>query len=158
MYSIVEKEKSFVVVFDKNADLRDAPGAKFKKKQFGSLKGAEKAAKKYGESIVELFSHTKNLSLVIRTLPELGKEKIKFHIDHITNKTGVVGVYLEHKTDSLGEKIPYGYVANYVVDGKRVLKRFPFARCGSQEAAYRQAISHRIIALNLNRDLLKRSV
>lgn len=156
MFSIVEKEKSFVVQFGKDSDLRDAPVAKFKKKRFGSLKGAEKAAKAYGESLVELFEHTKNLSLVIRTFPELSKDKIKFHIDNIKNRTGVVGVYLEHKIDELGNKFPYAYTANYVVDGQRKLKRFPFAKSGSKEAAYRQAVAHRIVALNLNRGLLNR--
>lgn len=158
MFNLKETSKDVTVVFDKKDDLRDAPEVTFKKNRFGSIKKARAAAAKYGNGLVRLYSQSKFMAAVIADIPVLNEDKVRFHVDDIRNKTGVVGVHLEYTYDRLSRKQKYSYTACYNIDGKQIKKRFPLNKFASEEQAYRAAVSHRILALNLSRDLLQKRV
>lgn len=159
MYKLKETGKKVKVVFDQCDDLRDAPAPKFSRKSHVTIENARKHASRYAKGMVGLYSHTKNLSSVIRQVPQLNKDKINFHVDNIKNKTGVVGVYLEYKYhNGVRDEEAYAYTSNYVVNGERVVTRFPIKNFKSKEAAYFAAVANRLLALNLSRDVLQQIV
>ena len=113
--------------------------------------GALEFANRYADGVREMSNHSKNLSSVIRSSEILSMGKIGFHVDNVTNRTGVVGVYLAR--DVNGKAI--GYVANWCVNGERHRQLFPFSQFPIDEA-YRQACATRLAVLNMNVVMLDR--
>lgn len=153
MYSLVETNKNITVKFNKDSSLRDAPSALFSTLKYKSINKARKEAKKYAKGILDTYTHTKNLSMLLREIPELGKKKIGFHVDNVKNKTGVVGVSLVR---SYPGRTACGYRTSYHVKGRRVVKYFAFSKYFSAEDAFHHAVAFRMNALNTNRDILNR--
>ena len=150
MISIKEKKKSVVVKFDPASKLRDAPKKKFRRELYGD-DGAVQFANRYADGVREMSNHSKNISSVIRSSPILSMGKIGFHVDNVTNRTGVVGVYLAK--NNAGK--PIGYIANWCVNGERHRQLFPFSQFPAEEA-YRQACATRLAVLNMNVVMLDR--
>jgi len=153
MYQIKETTKDLVVNFTSD-ELRHAPSKTFNFLSCGGKKKARIAAEQYVDSLVDLYNQTKNLSAARNLVPTMSDEKVRILIDRSDNKTGVVGVYLEHTYDRLKRKHPYAYIANYTVNGKTKLKRFPISRFGSAEEAFRRAVSYRLFSININKNWL----
>lgn len=153
MYQIKETTKDLVVKFTSD-ELRHAPSKTFNIKSYGGKKKAQAAAEKYVDSLVDLYNQTKNLSAARNLVPTMADEKVRILIDRADNKTGVVGVYLEHISDRLKRKHPYAYVSNYTINGKQKLIRFPLSNYETPEAAFRAAVQHRLFSININKNWL----
>ena len=153
MYQIKETAKEAVVKFT-SLELRHAPSKTFNFKSYGGKKKALAAAEQYVDSLIDLYNQTKNLSAARNLVPRMSDDKVRILIDRPNNKTGVVGVYLEHTYDRLKRKHPYAYVSNYTINGKQKLIRFPLSKFGSPEAAFKAAVQHRLFSINVNKNWL----
>ena len=155
MYNLIETQKHVTVDFSKTRELRDAPSQSFPINKRISKAKAKQLAIGYAEGIVNLYDQTKNLSAARKVIPGMSDDKVNICVEFKTNKTGVVGVYLERAYDRLRRGTPYAYTANYTMNGKQFKKRFPLEHYQTDEDAFRAAVAFRLLSINLNKDMLQ---